>query len=168
MFRSNVADKYASAVTNNLGLRCNFWPCSWGRFLITNPSFMKYTIEKIRIQMRLHRDFESTVYLFKKQRRRRIFLSSWSDYKFLSSWSDYACYPCSLFDNWIWRNMNSRSWYRAKRCCYMYIWTNYLLSYFYVKGSHLIPLAWESKIEHSNHNSGCKGTIRKMLKLSHF
>ena len=39
IFGTNVADKYDLAVTKNLGLGCNFRPCSSDCFVITNPSF---------------------------------------------------------------------------------------------------------------------------------
>ena len=39
IFGKNVADKYDLAVTKNLGLGCNFRPCSSDSFVITNPSF---------------------------------------------------------------------------------------------------------------------------------
>ena len=40
MFELNVADRYALAVTKNLGLGCHYWPCSEGHFLIMHLSSM--------------------------------------------------------------------------------------------------------------------------------
>ena len=34
---ADVAENYASAVPNNLGLGLNFWPCSGGNFLSGRP-----------------------------------------------------------------------------------------------------------------------------------
>ena len=44
MFETNVADKYASAVTKTLGLECNSRPCSAGRFLTIHLSSVFPTI----------------------------------------------------------------------------------------------------------------------------
>ena len=38
MLGLNVADKYASVITKNLGLGCNSWLCSAGHFLIMHLS----------------------------------------------------------------------------------------------------------------------------------
>ena len=35
--RAVVADKFASAVPKNLGVRVDFWPCSQGDFLTRRP-----------------------------------------------------------------------------------------------------------------------------------
>ena len=51
MFGSNVADKYASAVTKILGLGCVFWAfflCSAGNFFIINLSFVNETYETLK------------------------------------------------------------------------------------------------------------------------
>ena len=47
-YRSNVADKYASAVTKSLGLGSNFLLCSAGNFFIINLSFLNETHKTLR------------------------------------------------------------------------------------------------------------------------
>ena len=51
MFGPNMADKYASATTKNLGLVRNYRPCSVGNFLlcIMYPSFVVKTYHYIDV-----------------------------------------------------------------------------------------------------------------------
>ena len=43
MFKPNMADKYASTVTKNLGLGYNSWPCSAGYLLVMHSFSVGHT-----------------------------------------------------------------------------------------------------------------------------
>ena len=55
MFGPNVADKYALAVTNNLGLTYSFWPCSAGPLWLQIP-IQYYYINFLKMSTKLQKD----------------------------------------------------------------------------------------------------------------
>ena len=71
MFGPNVVDKYASAVTKNLGLMYSFWPCSAGPLWLQIP-IQYYYINFLKMSMKLQKDLS-----------RLCCLSYWKSIKYL-------------------------------------------------------------------------------------
>ena len=94
IFGPYVADKYASSVTNNLGLGCNSCPYSAINFLITNPSFGQTIIE-------IPRNYENLIcnckiLVFLQEHSRMGWMLWWAIRQIIERNTDYIKHHCTI------------------------------------------------------------------------